>query len=106
MRYFLNWQTAKSGYFMRSVCSLDLMILLFISLPVHASDLVGGYAKNKDTVRPAPGAMPVNFSNDEFRKKALAKIKEFQGCLFILCDITAGNVALDNAVDQATSLFI
>jgi hypothetical protein len=106
MRYLLTRQTTKSGYFMRSARSLGLLTLLFISLPVHASDLVRGYAKNKDTVRPAPGAMPVNFSNDEFKKKALAKIKEFQGCLFILCDITAGNVALDNAVDQATSLFI
>ena len=26
--------------------------------------------------------------------------------MYILCDITSGNVALDNAVDQATSLFI
>ena len=91
---------------MRSVRSLGLMILLFISLPVHASDLVTGNAKNKDTVRPASGALPGNVSNDEFKKKALAKIKEFQGCLHILCDITAGNVELDNAVDQATSLFV
>jgi hypothetical protein len=106
MRYFLTWQTTESGYFMRSVRSLGLMILLFVSLPVHASDLVTGYSKNKDTVRPAPGALPGNFSKDEFRKKALAKIKEFQGCLFILCNITSGNVELDNAVDQATSLFI
>src|SRR5450755_395214 len=105
-------------YFMRSARSLGLLILLFVSLlvssfskiythsgPVHAGDVVTGYA-NKDTVRPASGALPGNVSNDEFRKKALAKIKEFQGCLFILCDITSGNVALDNAVDQATSLFI
>jgi hypothetical protein len=105
-------------YFMRSARSLGLLILLFVSLivssfnkiyahsgPVYAGDVVTCYA-NKDTVRPASGALPGNVSNDEFRKKALAKIKEFQGCLFILCDITSGNVALDNAVDQATSLFI
>lgn len=106
MRYSLTWQTTKPEYFMRSVPSLGLVILLFISLPGHASDLVRGYTKNGDTVRPAPAGLPGNFSNDEFKKKALAKIKEFQGCLFILCDITAGDVALDNAVDQATSLFI
>ena len=50
--------------------------------------------------------MPGNVSNDEFKKKALAKIKEFQGCLYILCDRQSGNVAQDNAVDQATSLFV
>ena len=50
--------------------------------------------------------MPGKVSNDEFKKKALAKIKEFQACLYILCDITSGNDALDNAVDQATSLFV
>jgi hypothetical protein len=95
------------------------MILLFISLLlnsfdkihaysglVHASDVVADYAKNKDTVRPASEALPGKVSNDEFKKKALAKIKEFQGCLYILCDIQSGNVALDNAVDQATSLFV
>ncbi len=104
--YFLTWQTNKPGYLTRSVCSLGLLILLFISLPVHASDLVTGYANNKDTVRPASGVLPGNVSNDEFRKKALAKIQQFQGCLHILCDITAGNTELDNAVDQATSLFV
>jgi hypothetical protein len=95
------------------------MILLFISLLlnsfdkihaysglVHASDVVADYAKNKDTLRPASEALPGKVSNDEFKKKALAKIKEFQGCLYILCDIQSGNVALDNAVDQATSLFV
>jgi hypothetical protein len=106
MQNFLNRQTTKHGYFMRSARSLGLMILLFISLPVHASDLVTDYAKNKDTVKPASEVLPGNVSKDEFRKKALAKIKEFQGCLYILCDIQAGNVALDNAVDQATSLFV
>ncbi len=73
---------------------------------VHASDVVTDYAKIKDTVRPAFEALPGNVSNDEFKKKALAKIKEFQGCLYILCDRQSGNVAQDNAVDQATSLFV
>jgi hypothetical protein len=82
------------------------MILLFISLSVHAGDVVTDYQKNKDTVKPASEALPGKVSNDEFKKKALAKIKEFQGCLYILCDIQSGNVALDNAVDQATSLFV
>ncbi len=94
------------------------MIFLFISLllssadkvqahsgQVYGGDVVTGYAKT-DTVRPASAGLPGNVSNEEFKKKALAKIKEFQGCLFILCDITSGNVALDNAVDQATSLFV
>src|ERR1700676_5132595 len=90
----------------KGIRSLGLMILLFISLPVHASDLVTDYAKNKDTVKPASEALPGKVSNDEFKKKRLAKIKEFQGCLYILCDIQSGNVALDNAVDQATSLFV
>ena len=93
------------------------MILLFISLllnsgdkiqahskPVYTSDVVTYFAK--DTVRPASEVLPGKVSNDEFKKKALAKIKEFQGCLFILCDIKSGNVALDNAVDQANSLFV
>jgi hypothetical protein len=95
------------------------MILLFISLllnsfdtmhaysrPLHVGDVGTVYAKNKDTVRPASEALPGKVSNDEFKKKALAKIKEFQGCLYILCDVTSGNVALDNAVDQATALFV
>jgi hypothetical protein len=116
---FLTWQTTKPGYFMRSAHSLGLMILLFISLllisfdkihaysgPVHAGDIVSDYPKNKDTVPPDPGALPGNVSQDEFKKKALTKIKEFQACLYILCDIRSRNVALDNAVDQATSLFV
>ena len=106
MRYFLTRQTTKFGYFMRPARSLGLMILLFISLSVHAGDVVTDYQKNKDTVKPASEALPGKVSNDEFKKKALAKIKEFQGCLYILCDIQSGNVALDNAVDQATSLFV
>ena len=106
MRHFLSRQITRAGFIMRSACSLGSLILLFISLSVHAGDAVTGYAKNKDTVRPASVVLPGNVSNDEFKKKALAKIKEFQGCLYILCDITSGNVALDNAVDQATSLFV
>lgn len=115
MRYFLNWRIAIAGYFTRSA---RLMILVLVSLPVssfrsiynhprlvHGPDVFMGYT-GKDTVRPASGGLPGNFSNDEFRKKALAKIKAFQDCLFILCDITSGNVELDNAVDQATGLFV
>jgi len=95
-----------------------LMIFLFISLllssaekvqahsrQVYGGDIVKGYEKT-DTARPASGRLPGNVSQDEFKKKALAKIKEFQGCLFILCNITSEDVALDNAVDQATSLFV
>jgi hypothetical protein len=117
MRYFLNRPVTIAGYFMRSAHFVRLMILVFVSLlvssfnrmnthagPVHEYD-VAGYT-SKDTVRPASGGLPGNVSNDEFKKKALAKIKAFQGCLFILCDITSGNAALDNAVDQATSLFV
>ena len=75
---------------MRSFGSLNFTDSYIHSGPVHAGDVVTGYAKNKDTVRPASGVLPGNVSNDEFKKKALAKIKEFQGCLFILCDITVG----------------
>ena len=106
MRYVFNWQSTESGYIMRFVCSLSLLILLFISPPVHASDRAVASVNIMDTVRPAPGTLPFNVSNDEFKKKAMAKIREFQNCLYILCDITLGNAALDNAVDQATSLFI
>jgi hypothetical protein len=96
----------------------QLMIFLFISLLLssadkvqahsrldYGGDMTTGYVKT-DTVRPVSGGLPGNVSNDEFKKKALAKIREFEGCLFILCDITSANVALDNAVDQATSLFV
>lgn len=129
MRNFLNRQTTKQGYFIRSARSLR--ILLFISLllnssdkihaysgkisvkhiantirPVHANDVATDYANNKDTVKPASEALPGKVSKDEFKKKALAKIKEFQGCLYILCDKKAANVSQDNAVDQAASLFV
>jgi hypothetical protein len=106
MRDFLNRQTTMLRYFMRSGRSLGLVILLFISMGAHARDLVTDFAKNKDTVKPVSEALPGKVSNEEFKKKALAKIKEFQNCLFILCDIRSGNVALDNAVDQAASLFV
>jgi hypothetical protein len=106
MRDFLSRQTTKQEYFIRSARSLGLMILLFISLPVYANDVVTEYAKSKDTVKPASEALPGKVSKEEFKQKALAKIKEFQGCLYILCDKKAGNVAQDNAVDQATSLFV
>ncbi len=95
------------------------MILLFVSLllnlfgkiqacsvPVHTIYAVTDYAIIKDTVRPASESLPGKVSNDEFQKKALAKIKEFQNCMYILCDAHSGNVAKDNAVDQAVSLFI
>jgi hypothetical protein len=72
----------------------------------HARDIVTDYAKIKDTIRPVSETLPGNVSREEFRKKALAKIKEFQNCLFILCDIQSDNDELDNAVDQATSLFV
>src|SRR5664279_3737763 len=98
MRDFLTRQSTKFGYVMRLACSLVLMILLFIALPAHARDLVNGYTNNNDTVKPVSQTLPGKVSNEEFRKKALAKIKEFQGCLYILCDITAENVVLDNAV--------
>jgi len=95
------------------------MIPLFISLllnssgkiylhapPANAGDIVTAYAKIKDTIRPVSETLPGNVSREEFRKKALDKIKEFQNCLFILCDIQSDNDELDNAVDQATSLFV
>jgi len=93
-----------------------LLILLFISLllnsfdkiPAHSGpvDAVTDYAKIKDTIQPPSQSLPGNISKEEFKKKALDKIKEFQGCLYILCDKNSGNTAQDNAVDQATSLFV
>jgi hypothetical protein len=118
MRELLSRQTTQSGYIMRPARSLSLVILLFISLilssfdkmhtysgPVQAGDAMTDYAKSRDTL-PASEALPGKVSQDEFKKKALAKIKEFQNCLYILCDIQSSNTALDNAVDQATSLFV
>ncbi len=129
MRDFFNRQIIKEGYFIGSAPALR--ILLFISLLlnssgkiyaysgkismthmtvtnrwVNANDAGTDYAKIKDTVKPASDALPGKVSKDEFKQKALAKIKEFQGCLYILCDKKAGNAAQDNAVDQAASLFV
>jgi len=101
MRYYLTRLIIKCSYVLRAARSLELLVLLFISLSVHASGSVTAYAKLKDTVN-----LPDKVSRDEFKKKALAKIKEFQGCLYILCDKNSGRTAQDNAVDQATALFV
>jgi hypothetical protein len=101
MRYYLTQLIIKCRYVLRPARSLGLLVLLFISLSVHASGSVTDYAKFKDTVN-----LPDKVSRDEFKKKALAKIKEFQGCLYILCDKNSGRTAQDNAVDQATALFV
>src|ERR1700748_3532592 len=74
--------------------------------PAHMGEMVTDDTKYSDTVRPVTEAMLGKVSNDEFRKKALAKIKEFQNCLSIICGIHSGNEAVDNAVDQAASLFV
>ncbi len=84
MRNFLSRQITRLGYFIRSARTLGLLMIIFISPSSHASDAVTGYVESEDTVRPASGALPGNVSNDEFRKRALAQIREFQGCLFIL----------------------
>jgi hypothetical protein len=91
------------------------MIFLFVTLLLNSSgassgtapdrDVVADHAIRKDTVQPV-SKLPGNVSNEDFQKKALSKIKEFQGCLYILCDKKSGNIAQDNAVDQATSLFV
>ena len=123
--------TAKHGCFMRSARSVSLIICLFICRPsypfnkicahsnsasikqkagdkgpVYASDAVDHYGRTRDTVNPASKEIQSKVSNEEFKKKALFKIKEFQGCLYILCDKKAGYEAQDNAVDQAASLFV
>ena len=90
---------------------ISLLLNSFSTIHAHPGeardpDVVTAYRKMKDTVRPVPEVLPGNISNDEFKRKALAKIKEFQGCLYILCDRLSGNTAQDNAVDQATSLFV
>ena len=74
--------------------------------PALTSEIVAEDAKYTDTVRPVTEAMLGKVSNDEFKKKALAKIKEFQNCLTILCGIQSSNETQDNAVDQAASLFV
>jgi hypothetical protein len=112
MRNFLNRLTRNPGHYTRSaVLFISLLFTGFnriyaFSGPVHGGNVINGYAKCTDTVKPSSAILPANFSNDEFRKKALAKLREFEGCLFILCDNTASETAQDNAVDRATSLFI
>jgi hypothetical protein len=91
--------------------SVSLLLNPFVkthlyTAPAHTRDIMTNYAFAKDTIRPVSETLPGNISREEFKKKALDKIKEFQNCLFILCDIQSDNVALDNAVDQATSLFV
>jgi hypothetical protein len=73
--------------------------------PANTSEIIAD-VRNKDTVRPVTEAMLGNVSNEEFKKKALAKIKEFQNCLRVLCGIQSSNEAQDYAVDQAVSLFV
>jgi hypothetical protein len=131
MQYFFTGKKPKQGHLIQSERSAGFIILALISLllnspckiyaypdnvpvkrvsstviPPHAIDAVGGYTINKDSVKPVAEEMAGKVSKEEFKKKALAKIKEFQNCLVILCDKKAGNEAQDNAVDQATSLFI
>lgn len=64
------------------------------------------YSLKKDTVQPVSEEIPAKVSKEEFKKRALAKIREFQNCLFILCDKKAGIEAQENAVDQAANLFV
>src|SRR5579863_675247 len=108
--------TTKNKIYMRyflTVIPLFISMILYsfdkipaYDAPAHAIHTVAGYRNYKDTVRPVTEAMLGKVSNDEFRKKALAKIKEFQSCLSIICGIHSGNEAVDNAVDQAASLFV
>jgi len=74
--------------------------------PIHRCEIFAADTKYKDTIRPVTEAMLGQVSNEEFKKKALAKIKEFQNCLRILCGIQSSNEAQDNAVDQAVGLFV
>jgi hypothetical protein len=90
---------------------ISLLLYSFDKIPAHAApahpgEIFADNAKYKDTIRPVTEAMLGKVSNEEFKKKALAKIKEFQNCLRILCGITSSNEAQDNAVDQAAGLFV
>jgi|SRR6516225_193965 len=60
----------------------------------------------KDTAQPASQVLTGKVSKEEFKNRALSKIKEFQSCLFILCNKKAGREEQDNAIDQAASLFV
>ncbi|MBS1600854.1 MAG: hypothetical protein JST75_21720 [Bacteroidetes bacterium] len=131
MRYFLRRKTRGQEQTLRSARSTGIIILAIISLllnaagktyayphtlpvkrvtstviPTRAAGMASGYAIGQDSTKPVSEEMKGKVSKEEFKQKALAKIKEFQNCLVILCDKKAGNEALDNAVDQATSLFI
>jgi len=128
MRYFLT-ENPKYGNLMRSVgiVIVALTSLLLNSpgkifayphhiplermnstvIPPYAIEAAAASTINKDTVKPVGEELSTGkVSKDDFKKKALAKIKEFQNCLVILCDKKAANEAQDNAVDQASSLFI
>jgi hypothetical protein len=74
--------------------------------PALTREIVADDVKYTDTVKPITEAMLGKVPNEEFKKKALAKIREFQNCLSIICGIQSGNEAIDNAVDQAVSLFV
>jgi hypothetical protein len=131
MHYFFTKKTPKQTHLIRSNRSVCLIILALISvllnspgkiyayphnvpvkrmistvIPPHVIEAVASYTINKDSVKPVVEEMTGKVSKEEFKTKALAKIKEFQNCLVILCDKKAANEAQDNAVDQATSLFI
>ena len=124
MRYLT---TEKKPIHGRSMWQVTLAALAFISLFIERSgkiyaapvkritgtvisprsmDALKAHTMVQDTVKPVVADMTTKVSKEEFKQKALSRIKEFQNCLVILCDKKAGNEAQDNAVDQATSLFI
>jgi hypothetical protein len=84
--------------FLHRMISTDCFAIRMLKYP--------DYSRNKDTTLPASLILPGKISKEEFKNRALAKIKEFQSCLYILCDKKAGREAQDNAVDQASSLFV
>lgn len=100
MRYFLTIITLLISLFLYSFDKIHVH-----NAPANTSEIIAD-VRNKDTVRPVTEAMLGNVSNEEFKKKALAKIKEFQNCLRVLCGIQSSNEAQDYAVDQAVSLFV
>src|SRR5215467_13418547 len=97
-------------------CALVFLLFLFLfsgsDLLYANKHLPGGkiefpfYGVIKDTAQPVSAELPGKASREEFKRRALAKIKEFQNCLYILCDKKAGIEAQDNAVDQAANLFV
>jgi hypothetical protein len=100
MRYFLTIIPLLISLFLYSFDKIHVH-----NAPANTSEIIAD-VRNKDTVKPVTEAMLGNVSNEEFKKKALAKIKEFQNCLRILCGIQSSNEAQDYAVDQAVSLFV